>query len=95
MFLWCKRYQNFSWQLRYLGIMVNDWVITMTNLNRSFTLPHEQELNFWENLKAAISASSGFKRWQEEQVINEPIKEDNLDERVSNYLRETLEALAY
>lgn len=67
----------------------------MTNVTRSSILPHEQELNFWENLKVAIAASSGFQRWQQEQVINEPIKEDNLDERVSNYLRETLEALAY
>lgn len=65
----------------------------MANVTRSSTL--QQEQNFWESLKAAIAASSGFKRWQEEQVINEHSKEDNLDESVSNYLRETLEALAY
>lgn len=73
--------------------MDNDLVITMANVIRSSTL--QQEQNFWENLKAAIAASSGFKRWQQEQVIDEPIQESNLDERVSNYLRETLEALAY
>ncbi|PSF36674.1 hypothetical protein C7H19_13445 [Aphanothece hegewaldii CCALA 016] len=83
----------------------------MTNVTRSSALEHEQ--NLWENLKQAIAASSGFKRWQEEQevigtlpckdsacddrpvAVNEQIKEDNLDERVNSYLRETLEALAY
>lgn len=65
----------------------------MANISRASMLAQEQQ-NLWENLKAAIAASSGFKRWEEEQVSNEP-DPANLDERVNSYLRETLEALAY
>jgi hypothetical protein len=67
----------------------------MANVIHSSTLPLDQDQNLWENLKTAIADSSGFKRWQEEQLSNESTQEDNLDERVSTYLRETLEALAY
>lgn len=64
----------------------------MTNSTRSSTHPLEQDPNLWENLKRAIASSSGFKRWQEEQ---EQDVEDNFDESVCTYLRETLETLAY
>lgn len=45
----------------------------------------------WESLKLAISDSSGFKRWQLDRTTDEP----NLDVLVHQYLRETLETLAY
>lgn len=67
----------------------------MANVAHSSTFPLDQEQNLWENLKTAIADSSGFKRWQEEQLSNDSTQENNLDERVNNYLRETLEALAY
>lgn len=66
----------------------------MTNLTLSSTPSSEQEQNLWENLKQAIAKSSGFKRWQEEQYDGQVV-EDNLDDRVCTYLRETLETLAY
>lgn len=49
----------------------------------------------WDNLKQAIAASSGFKRWQLERLPKEAYPELNLDCLVSGYLRETLETLAY
>lgn len=67
----------------------------MANVTHSSTFPLEQDQNLWENLKTAIADSSGFKRWQEEQISNDFTQGNNLDERVNNYLRETLEALAY
>jgi hypothetical protein len=92
---WCNQYQNFSRELRYPSSRVNDWIITMTNLTRSAAHSLEQDQNLWENLKTAIAASSGFKRWQEEQVNNQQVLDERLDERVCSYLRETLEASAY
>lgn len=44
----------------------------------------------WESLKLAIAESSGFQRWQ----LDRPSEAD-LDESVHQYLRETLETLAY
>lgn len=49
----------------------------------------------WENLRSAIAASSGFKSWQLENQLNLLDSQDNLDEQVRTYLRETLETLAY
>ncbi|MFN5242631.1 MAG: hypothetical protein ACK5WC_04115 [Aphanizomenon sp.] len=48
---------------------------------------------FWHNLKYAISASSGFQRWQLE--CNAQLQSLRLDQQVQMYLRETLETLAY
>lgn len=46
----------------------------------------------WESLKRAISQSSGFQRWQ---LDRGNAKNLNLDALVHQYLRETLETLAY
>lgn len=57
-------------------------------------LPQNSEI--WESLKKAIAQSSGFKRWQQEQVnIKEKLGRDNLDIQVSLYLQATLKTLAY
>jgi hypothetical protein len=47
----------------------------------------------WQNLKHAISASSGFQRWQLER--NHQLQGLRLEQQVQRYLRETLETLAY
>lgn len=49
----------------------------------------------WENLRSAISQSSGFTSWQIENGLQDTESQDNLDEQVRSYLRETLETLAY
>jgi len=49
----------------------------------------------WENLRSAIAASSGFTSWQAEKGLEHTESQDNLDEQVRSYLRETLETLAY
>ncbi|MBW4475109.1 MAG: hypothetical protein KME45_32725 [Stenomitos rutilans HA7619-LM2] len=59
-------------------------------LNR---LPVDSEI--WHNLKRAIAASSGFKRWQLERNTDGRLSGLNLDHLVRYYLRETLETLAY
>ncbi|AFZ27119.1 hypothetical protein Cylst_5074 [Cylindrospermum stagnale PCC 7417] len=47
----------------------------------------------WHNLKYAISASSGFQRWQLERDAQ--LHGLRLEQQVQRYLRETLETLAY
>lgn len=50
----------------------------------------------WPQLKQAIAASSGFKRWQlEHETDIHPQDAPTLDTLVRSYLRETLETLAY
>ncbi|WP_088890730.1 hypothetical protein [Leptolyngbya ohadii] len=49
----------------------------------------------WDSLKQAISASSGFQRWQAERSMTFHQDDQTLDQLVSRYLRETLETLAY
>jgi hypothetical protein len=66
----------------------------MGNLTTSSDLPLVNNHHIWENLKHAIAASSGFQRWQEEQ-LEEVSKKDDLEQKVCSYLRETLETLAY
>lgn len=56
-------------------------------------LPVDSEI--WHNLKQAIAASSGFKRWQLERNADGRLSGLNLDHLVRYYLRETLETLAY
>lgn len=46
----------------------------------------------WESLKRAIAQSSGFQRWQLDRTN---LQDLSLDARVHQYLRETLETLAY
>jgi len=50
----------------------------------------------WDSLKCAIAASSGFQRWQLENLNSDTqLQELSLDHQVRRYLRETLETLAY
>ncbi|MBW4691515.1 MAG: hypothetical protein KME27_07070 [Lyngbya sp. HA4199-MV5] len=63
------------------------------NQERLSRLPADSEI--WHNLKQAIAASSGFKRWQLERNTDGRLSELNLDHLVRYYLRETLETLAY
>ncbi|MBV8885347.1 MAG: hypothetical protein JO235_15320 [Chroococcidiopsidaceae cyanobacterium CP_BM_RX_35] len=50
----------------------------------------------WDSLKCAIAASSGFQRWQLENLgLDTQPQESSLDHQVRRYLRETLETLAY
>lgn len=52
-------------------------------------LGKDQEI--WNNLKKAIAKSSGFKQWQQEKQSSYL----ETDEQVREYLRSTLETLAY
>lgn len=52
-----------------------------------------QNAQIWHNLKYAISASSGFQRWQLESKAQ--LQGLRLEQQVQRYLRETLETLAY
>ena len=65
----------------------------------------------WDSLKCAIAASSGFQRWQLENLTVDTqqfagatsgelfpqaqLQDLSLDHQVRRYLRETLETLAY
>ncbi len=49
------------------------------------------DTQMWESLKLAIAESSGFQRWQLDRISPEA----DLDGLVHQYLRETLETLAY
>jgi hypothetical protein len=75
--------------------------------NQKQTIDNQE---IWQSLKSAIAKSSGFKRWQQEQLPNEmeakemgyyeeiPYKNlayGQLDEQVRHYLKETLATLAY
>ncbi|MGK7931136.1 MAG: hypothetical protein AB4041_06850 [Microcystaceae cyanobacterium] len=66
----------------------------MTNSTLSPNSPLDSDHAIWENLKQAIAASSGFQQWQDDQATNLE-KTDQLDHRVRDYLRDTLETLAY
>jgi hypothetical protein len=47
----------------------------------------------WENLKRAISQSSGFQGWVIDRAVT--ADETSIDMLVHRYLREALETLAY
>ena len=64
----------------------------MTNLTIASENESNQDHAIWLNLQKAISQSSGFKRWQQEQTT---VKQESLDILVRRYLKETLETLAY
>jgi hypothetical protein len=66
----------------------------MANLTKSSEIPQAGDRHVWEHLKQAIASSSGFQRWQQEQVAEGQVRDD-LERRVCSYLRETLETLAY
>jgi len=64
----------------------------------STTIKQEQSSEdqaIWENLRNAIAQSSGFASWQIENGVQDSESQETLDEQVRNYLRETLETLAY
>lgn len=54
---------------------------------------HDHEL--WDSLKQAIAHSSGFRSWLQEKGIESGLTQEHLDAHILNYLRETLETLAY
>ncbi len=58
----------------------------------------------WDNLKQVILGSSGFEKWKRSRLVEVPLNDQKpdqkpdqkqIDELVTNYLRETLETLAY
>lgn len=49
----------------------------------------------WESLRRAISTSSGFQRWRQQSGDRVQRKDTESDQLVVEYLRETLETLAY
>jgi hypothetical protein len=53
------------------------------------------DFEVWEGLKQAIALSSGFKRWQQEQIIDNQLSQHTLEEQVRLYLQATLKTLAY
>lgn len=64
----------------------------------------QQTAETWNHLKQAIANSSGFDSWQsarntdqQKQSANNQasVTDTQLDEQVTDYLRETLETLAY
>ncbi len=50
---------------------------------------------YWNELRQAISDTSGFKRWVLDRQIEPKSAEGSMDAMVQLYLRQTLETLAY
>lgn len=65
----------------------------MAQISHATTEPLASDVQIWQNLKDAISNSSGFQRWQLES--DNQLKHLRLEEQVQRYLRQTLETLAY
>ncbi|HLP90036.1 MAG TPA: hypothetical protein VK184_15775 [Nostocaceae cyanobacterium] len=65
----------------------------MAQFPTSSDRPTSHNAQIWHDLKYAISASSGFQRWQLE--CNAQLQGLRLEQQVQRYLRETLETLAY
>ncbi|HHP7230683.1 MAG TPA: hypothetical protein ACFCUY_07480 [Xenococcaceae cyanobacterium] len=64
----------------------------MTKSTTASQSESSQDHAIWLSLQTAISQSSGFKRWQQEQPN---AAAESLDVLVRRYLEETLETLAY
>jgi hypothetical protein len=64
----------------------------MNDLTIASPDPSQQDREIWQSLQAAIANSSGFKRWQLQQVDRDS---SPLEVRVRLYLKETLATLAY
>ncbi|MEL6221090.1 MAG: hypothetical protein AAFR31_00445 [Cyanobacteria bacterium J06627_8] len=65
-------------------------------ISASLTRPgHAGDAPAWESLKRAISSSSGFKRWQQQSNHDSSVNQPVSDQLVIEYLRETLDTLAY
>ena len=79
--------------------MVEEEVSYLQNWNMASTTIKQEQFSedqaIWENLRSAIAQSSGFTSWQIENGVQDTESKNNLDEQVRNYLRETLETLAY
>lgn len=61
--------------------------------SKTSQLARDHEL--WDSLRQAIARSSGFKTWLQEKGVQPQSNQADLDEYVLDYLRETLETLAY
>ncbi len=68
--------------------------VTMTNATLPPKPSFESDQAVWESLKQAIATCSGFQQWQDDQAPEDP-PSDNLDHQVRDYLRDTLDTLAY
>ncbi len=66
---------------------------TMAHILTSGDSQFSSDVQIWQDLKYAISTSSGFQRWQLE--LEHQLQGLRLDQQVQRYLRETLETLAY
>jgi hypothetical protein len=64
----------------------------MNDLTIASQDPSQQDREIWQSLQAAISNSSGFKRWELQQTDRDSF---SLEVRVRLYLKETLATLAY
>lgn len=58
------------------------------NTNHNSSVAHNRAM--WHSLKIAIAKSSGFQSWQKENNCK-----GSIDEQIRQYLRSTLETLAY
>ncbi|ACK71558.1 conserved hypothetical protein [Gloeothece citriformis PCC 7424] len=68
----------------------------MTNSTLSFNGQTQQDGEVWQHLKKAIASSSGFQRWQSEKIVKDKsLESTELETQVYNYLKETLNTLAY
>ena len=65
----------------------------MTQFSSAKTHDASEDSTTWANLRAAITNSSGFKGWKQQQSPS--LTASSLDKQVRLYLRETLETLAY
>ena len=80
------------------SILIKDIKITMarsTMLNGIYQDQRTDDQAMWNSLKTAIANSSGFKRWQQEQILSMETPSQEIDDQVRKYLKETLETLAY
>ncbi len=64
----------------------------MAKFTTSSQSGREQDQEIWLSLRQAIAKSSGFQSWQQERNISSEVA---LEEQVRQYLKETLETLAY
>lgn len=89
-----------SWRVRYDQRQRKEYVfvkrvITMTSATLDSHIQLSSDSAVWDSLKQAIAKSSGFKCWQEEQISEQTDLSSSLDIQVRDYLRQTLETLAY
>ncbi|MDY7016596.1 MAG: hypothetical protein SVX43_23975 [Cyanobacteriota bacterium] len=67
----------------------------MSSPTQPSTPEFARDREVWDSLKRAIASSSGFQRWQLERQLETAKPPSNLESQIRNYLRETLETLAY